>query len=304
MSSLTRRLLIAASLTLLPAVLVAQQQESSDITAEQFTASLTWQNGDVVLKNGLATLHLPEGYRYLGPEDAERVLTAWGNLPGTKVLGMIFPASMSPVDDGAWGVVVDYDEDGHVDDADAASIDYKQLLKEMQEGAESRNAERRKQGVPTATLVGWASPPFYDDTAHKLHWARELKFSGEEENTINWDIRVLGARGVLDLNAVGAKSQLETLEAGMDDIIRFVDFNPGHRYADYNPSVDHKAEYGIAALVAGGLVAKSGILKVILAALLAMKKLVIIAIAGIAGFIKKLFGRKTEPATATPNAAS
>lgn len=304
MSSFTRRLLIAASLTLLPALLVAQQQESSDMTAEQFAASLTWHNGDVVLKDGLATLHLPENYRFLGPEDAERVLTAWGNLPGTKVLGMIFPASMTPVDEGAWGVVVDYDEDGHVDDADAASINYKQLLKDMQEGAEARNAERRKQGVPTATLVGWAAPPFYDDTAHKLHWARELKFAGEEENTINWDIRVLGARGVLDLNAVGSKSQLETLEAGMDDIITFVDFNPGHRYADYNPSVDHKAEYGIAALVAGGLVAKSGFFKVLLAALLAMKKLVIIAVAAIAGFIKKLFGKKTEPAVATPNATS
>jgi uncharacterized membrane-anchored protein len=302
MQSIVRRILALAALVALPGLAVAQQEEGPEMTKEQFEASLKWQTGDVVLKNGLATVHLPANYRYLPPEDAERVLTVWGNLPGRETLGMIFEAKTSPVEDGAWGVVIQYDEDGHVDDADAAKIDYTQLLADMKKGTDERNVEREKAGVPTATLVGWAAPPFYDDTAHKLRWAKELAFSGEDEHTINWDIRVLGARGVLDLDAVGAKSQLETLESGMDDVLSFVEFNQGHRYADYNPSVDHKAEYGIAALVAGGLIAKSGLLKVILAALLAMKKLVIVAIAGLAGFIRKLFGKKEQTAPATPNA--
>ena len=224
------------------------------------------------------------------------MLTTWGNLPGRETLGMIFPANMSPVEDGAWGIVVQYEADGHVDDSDAAHIDYRDLLKAMQEGADERNVERRKQGLATATLVGWAAPPFYDDTAHKLRWAKEIAFSGRDEHTINWDIRVLGARGVLDLDAVGSKSQRDILEAGMDDVMGFVEFLPGNRYADYNPALDHKAEYGIAALVAGGLLVKSGALKLVLAALLAMKKLVIVAIAGIAAFFRKLFGKKAQPA--------
>ena len=296
MSSLIRGILLIGALSAQAIVASAQEADGPTMTAEEFEASLKWQHGDVVLRNGLATIHLPEGYRFLGPEDAERVLTGWGNLPGHKTLGMIFPSNVSPVEDGSWGVVVQYDEDGHVDDADASSIDYKDLLKEMQESAEARNAERRREGVPTATLIGWAAPPYYDSAAHKLHWARDLAFSGEDEHTINWDIRVLGARGVLDLDAVGSKSQLATLEAGMDDVIKFVEFNEGHRYADYDPSVDHKAEYGIAALVAGGIAAKSGLFKVILAALLAMKKLVVVGLAMLVGFLKKLFGKKDQPA--------
>ena len=296
--SILRRALFVAALVAAPGVALSQEADSASMTAEEFTASLKWQTGDVVLKNGLATVHLPEHYRYLGPEDADRVLTVWGNEPGQKTLGMIFPAAHGPLDDGSWGVVIQYDEDGHVDDGDAKTIDYNALLKDMKEGTEEHNAELKKQGLATATLVGWAAPPTYDESSHKLRWAKELSFSGQDEHTINWDIRVLGARGVLDLDAIGSKSQLPTLEAGMDEILGFVEFNQGHRYADYNPAVDHKAEYGIAALVAGGLLTKAGFFKVLLAGILAMKKLIIVALAGLAGFLKKLFGKKQESAPA------
>ncbi|NUQ19592.1 MAG: DUF2167 domain-containing protein [Gemmatimonadaceae bacterium] len=304
--SVLRRALFVAALVAAPIVALAQQADSgSKMTAEKFEASLNWREGDVVLGNGLATVHLPVAYRYLGPGDAERVLTAWGNLPGQKTLGMIFPAGMHALEEGTWAVVVQYDEDGHVDDSDAAKIDYTSLLENMKKETEERNAERKKQGVATATLVGWAAPPAYDGNTHKLRWAKELAFAGEDEHTINWDIRVLGARGVLDLDAVGSKSQLATLQAGTGDVLGFVDFNQGHRYADYKPGVDRKAEYGIAALVAGGLLAKAGFFKVLLGALIAMKKLLIVAAAGIAGFFRKLFGRKEQhPTPAAPPAAS
>lgn len=300
--SILRRALFVAALVASPVVALAQQTDStSHMTPEEWEASLAWKQGDIVLKNGLATIHLPEHYRYLDPEDAERVLTVWGNEPGQKTLGMIFPSNLSPIDSGTWGVVIQYDEDGHVDDGDAKTIDYRKLLKDMQAGTAERNAELKKQGLATATLVGWAAPPTYDEATHKLRWAKELAFSDQDEHTINWDIRVLGARGVLDLDAIGSKSQLETLEAGMDEVLGFVEFNQGHRYADYNPAVDHKAEYGIAALVAGGLLAKGGFFKVLLAGVLAMKKLIIVAVAALAGFLKKLFGKK-EPAAAAPSA--
>src|SRR2546426_2131137 len=36
--------------------------------------------------------------------------------------------------------------------------------------------------------------------------------------------------------------------------------NEGHRYADFVPGTDKVAEYGIAALIAGGVAAKAGLL--------------------------------------------
>lgn len=45
--------------------------------------------------------------------------------------------------------------------------------------------------------MGWAEPPSYDAPAHKMYWAKDLLFSGNTEHTLNYNIRILGRRGVL-----------------------------------------------------------------------------------------------------------
>src|SRR5205814_4303057 len=118
------------------------------------------------------------------------------------------------------------------------------------------------QGYAAMELIGWAAPPRYDKAAHKLYWAKELKFSGETGNTLNYNIRVLGRRGVLVLNAVAAMLQLPEIEKNTPKILAAIDFNPGNRYADFSEaSGDKVASYGIAALVAGGVAAKLGLFK-------------------------------------------
>jgi uncharacterized membrane-anchored protein len=70
--------------------------------------------------------------------------------------------------------VITYEDTGHVADTDAQSQDYGTVLKGMQEGSESQNAERKQAGFPAMHLVGWAQPPSYDAGNHSLIWAREL----------------------------------------------------------------------------------------------------------------------------------
>jgi uncharacterized membrane-anchored protein len=125
------------------------------MTAEEFTTSLKFHKGRIDLPLGIASINLPSTFTYLTPEDTERVLvTAWGNPPGSESLGMIFPASVSPTSQEAWGVVITYDEDGHVNDDDADSINYDDLLKEMKEGMEQANVERKKQGYDGLSISG------------------------------------------------------------------------------------------------------------------------------------------------------
>ena len=68
-------------------------------------------------------------------------------------------------------------------------------------GSLAANEEREKQGFERVTLIGWAEPPSYDAAAHKLYWAKELAFADNPDHTLNYNIRVLGRRGVLVLNA-------------------------------------------------------------------------------------------------------
>ena len=79
-------------------------------------------------------------------------------------------------------------------------------------------------------------------------------------------------------------------------MIGFVEFNGGHRYADFIPGTDKVAEYGIAALIAGGIAAKAGFFKLLLAGIIALKKLIVVALVAIGAFFKRIFGKKKQAA--------
>jgi uncharacterized membrane-anchored protein len=297
-------LALLAALLLAAAPPAAPQSDSAAIadSIRAIEGRLAWQQGSVVLRDGLATLQVPAGFRYLDAEGARAVLVdLWGNPPqgADETLGMIFPADVGPTDEGSWGVVITYDEDGYVKDDDAAKIDYAKLLREMQADTRDESKARERAGYGTMRLVGWAQPPHYDAAAHKLYWAKELDFGDSDEHTLNYNVRVLGRRGVLVLNAVSGMGELTRVETGMGDVMGFVNFNDGHRYADFDPSIDKVAAYGIAALVAGKVAAKAGFFKVLLAALVAAKKLVLVAVLGLIAVLRKLFGRKEETAPQT-----
>jgi uncharacterized membrane-anchored protein len=295
-----RRSVLLLAAVLVPAALAAQAPPQSDAqdaegsyTPAEFEATLHYQTGTVELPGGIATLRLPAGYRFLDGENAERVIVeGWGNPPGSsKPLGMIVPSGTSPVDSAGWGVVVTYRDDGFVKDDDAGDINYDELLKQMQDDTREHNAERARQGYPTLELLGWAARPHYDAATHKLFWARELAETGTSagEHALNYDVRVLGRRGVLSLNAVAGMSQLPAIERDMQGVLGFVDFNQGHRYADFSHG-DRVAAYGIGALVAGTVAAKAGFFKVLILGLLAAKKAIVAGVIALGAAAKRLFG--------------
>ena len=275
----------------------AAQAEADEATraAAEFESKLDFQRGKIVLPGGIATLNVPENFRYLSPEQADRVLVdAWGNPPGTKTLGMLFPSEVSPVSEEGWGVVITFQEDGYVKDDEAGKINYNELLQQMKEATAEENKERQKQGYEAINLVGWAASPHYDQSTHKLYWAKELNFAGAPANTLNYDIRMLGRRGVLSFNAVAAMNQLGAIEDDMKEVLGFAEFNAGHRYTDFSSGTDKIAAYGIGALIAGKVAAKVGLFKLALGFILAGKKFLLLALVPVAAFVKKLFGGKSE----------
>ena len=290
------------ALALCTAAARAQEPAAApEIGAEEFEARLGYQTGTITLQDGLATLRLPETFRFIPPEGSRRLLTeAWGNPPQAAegVLGMLVPRDTSPLGEDGWGVVITFDADGYVDDKDAASIDYASLLEDMQAGMEEENARRRKAGFGTMALVGWAEPPHYDAAAHKLYWAKDLTFEGGDRHTLNYNIRILGRRGVLVLNAVASMDQLSAIRQEAAGLLAAVEFNEGHRYADYLPGKDKAAAYGVAGLILGATAAKAGLFKALWLGILAFKKFIIVGLIALIPVLKRLFVRKpADPAT-------
>jgi uncharacterized membrane-anchored protein len=267
------------------------------IYAADTAPSFKWKTGKIEIGDNIAVMNLPGDFRYLDSKQSKTVIEdLWGNPKGSAdgVLGMIFPSKMNPVADDSWGIVITYEDSGFVEDDDADKIDYEELLSTMKEEIKDSNSERKKAGYGSIELVGWATPPHYDKASHKLFWAKELKFEGNNENTLNYNFRILGRKGVLVLNAVSGMKQLKDIESKSAPLLASVNFSDGNRYAEYVPGKDRVAEFGIAALIAGGAAAaaKTGLLKSLWVGILAAKKFIILGLIAAGGFVKKFFFSK------------
>lgn len=262
-------------------------------SAEAFLNSMTMRQGAIDLPNGVAALNVPENFRYIGPEDSKRFLEeAWGNPDGSGQIGMLLPTETDLFGDAGWAVVISYQEDGYISDKEAGKINYDKLLKDMQASTRKANKQRAKQGMEPVTLVGWAAAPHYDNQAKKLYWAKELQFGQNAMHTLNYNVRILGRKGVLVMNAVSGMDQLPMVKERMEKVISFADFKEGYRYRDFDPGLDKVAAYGIAALIGDKVAAKVGLLAKLGGVLVAFKKVIIVGFLAVVGFFSKLFKRR------------
>jgi uncharacterized membrane-anchored protein len=283
-----RFLAVAATAALLITSYGAQADE------RQVLENLTFQNGTIALGNNLANLTLTPNFQYLSPADTKRFLVeVWHNPPQAAegTLGAIVPSQVDLTGGEGWAIIITYDDSGHVSDDDAAGIDYDQLLKDMQQAMRDNNEERKKEGYEPIELVGWAKPPYYDSQAKKLYWAKQLRFGGDSAETLNYMIRALGRSGVLELTVVASMQQLPTVDGRINEVLGMVSFKPGSTYVEFSPGIDRTAEYGIAGLVAGGILAKAGFFKVLLAGAAALWKPIAIGAVVVFGAVGKFFRR-------------
>jgi uncharacterized membrane-anchored protein len=283
-----------------PAPSAQSEEQKAEAEARAIEASLHPQSGTISIPAAHATLQLGKSYYFLPADEAKRVLIqGWGNAPDqvANVLGMVFPTGRTFHDQG-WGAVVEYEDTGHVSDKDAASQDYDTVLQNMKDGAEQDNESAKQQGYPTSHVIGWAQAPTYDPATRTLIWARNIKFDDAEGNTLNYDIRTLGRTGVLSLNMVDTMDNLAAVRTAAKGLGSTVKFDNGSAYADFNPSTDKDAGYGLAGLVAAGaglaVAKKVGLLGVIL---LFLKKGLVVLLAAAGGlwaWIKGKFRRGSD----------
>jgi uncharacterized membrane-anchored protein len=274
------------------------QPDAKQIAAMQHAmktiAELEYKTGEIQLIGGKAKIKLGEDFRYLDPANARKVLVdIWSNPPEAgSTLGMIVPKGVNFLDNDTWVAVLEWKPDGYVKDEEFSSIDFNKMLADLKEANKSENAERMKGGYGRLELSGWAEPPHYDRNTHKLYWAKSFDRDGPVQQ-LNYDIRVLGREGVLEVSIMSSMPQFNDIKAKSSGILAVVDFTEGNRYADYK-SGDKVATYGIAGLIAGGVLLKSGFFKVLLTALIAAKKFVVIGVVAIGAWIKKLLGGRKQ----------
>ncbi|HEB53592.1 MAG TPA: DUF2167 domain-containing protein [bacterium] len=234
---------------------------------------------------------LPDGWQWLARRDGQEFLVTQGNHADPAVLGVAIAPDF--VQTGIFTVYTHSDE-GHVKD-DAPDFD--EVLATMQEDVRASNEARRRAGVPTVELIGWAEPPHIDKASNKIYYAKELQFEGHPVRTLNYVVYVLGRSGYIEINGVGNIEQLPLVDAHCKSLLGATEFVDGKRYSDFDPEYDKVAAYGIGGLIAGKLALKAGLFAKLGILLLKFLKPILVGVAVLGGLLFKLLGarRKAEP---------
>ena len=244
---------------------------------------LNWQKGPSEFKLGSrASIQLPERSGALQEADSNKFLELTGNLPSPGTTIMV---------KGNWWATFDFDDSGYVKDDE--KIDADALLKTLKESDGPSNEERRKRGMPELITDGWYIQPHYDPKTKYLEWALRLHASNDPRPVINYTVRMLGRSGYERAVLVSSPETLEGDVAEFKAALAGFNFNAGERYSEFKPG-DRVAEFGLAALVAGGaaaVAAKTGFWKVIVGALAAGWKLVLAAVVAVFAGLGRFFKR-------------
>jgi uncharacterized membrane-anchored protein len=255
--------------------------------------AIKWQPGPLKGALGdIAEIDVPEGFLFVDGDGTRKFLELNENLTNGKELGMVASSDFN------WFVAFEFSDIGYVKDDEKADLDAEAILKSLQEGNEAGNQQKKIRGWRTLSLLGWASPPRYDEGSQNLEWAPKFQDDIDKTIAVNHFIRVLGRDGVMEVSLVTSPEDYGTTLPATKKLLSGFSFQAGKKYSEYRQG-DKIAAIGLTGLIVGGGVAaaaKSGLLGGLFKVLgKSVKALVLVGAAAAAG-IAKLLGRKKDDA--------
>lgn len=253
-----------------------------DLSWSKVYEEIKWQKGPSVGDLGdTAQVKVPDGYVFADARDTRSIMEANHNPTTGREIGFV------AADGENWFAVFEFSDVGYVKDDEKDSLDADALLSSIKDATAAGNQERMKRGWPTMTIVGWETPPRYNELTHNLEWA--IRAQSEGEPVINHNTRLLGRGGVMEVTLVVDPSLLQETMPKFKAMLAGFDYKQGHKYAEFRAG-DRTAAYGLTGLIVGGGTAalvKTGAFKWIWKALVA-------AALAIGALAKKIFSRRSD----------
>ena len=277
--------LIALLLMLSGGMAIAQEQSAKEKPSPM--ESLPWKVGPTAVQVGnKATLNVPDGYAFLDPAGSRSLNEILQNPPSDDDEYTLAPKSLD------WIAFFSYEDIGYVKDDE--KLDADEILDSYRKGTEESNKERRSRGWDELNIVGWSAKPEYDAQIKSLAWSILAEDTKSHDQIINYNTRLLGRHGVMDVVVITSPKELATSIADFKRTLPGFQYVSGESYAEYRAG-DHVAEYGLAALITGGAVAvaaKKGLFAVIGSFLVAAWKFLLVGLAAVGAWFKNLFKKK------------
>jgi uncharacterized membrane-anchored protein len=263
-----------------------QADEASADAAEGLPSGMTSGPATVKVGEG-ATLQVPEGAVFGDAAATKAMLEKSGNLSSGQEVGMLLSDAAE--------VIFEFDPVGYVKDDDKDALDADKMLASLRENQEEANTQLKSLGRPELEIARWQVKPHYESSLHNLEWGPVVKNKQNGHETVNYNVRLLGRRGVMEVTLLVGPEKLDQQLPWFRSTLKGFSFEKGEDYASFR-SGDKVAEYGLAALVTGGAVAvaaKSGLLG-------KLWKLIVAGLAAAGVALKRLFGPKGDAGQRQP----
>src|SRR3546814_10438368 len=93
------------------------------------------------------------------------------------------------------------------------------ILSSIREGTEASNIERERRGWDTMKILGWSFKPQYDEQINALEWAILAQMDHGGGQLINYNTRLLGRRGVMEVVRVDDPQTLDGSIASFKELV-------------------------------------------------------------------------------------
>ena len=276
-----RTILLVAGLLLTLTAFAAKTAEES----KKDVQSLQWHVGPAAEQIGTqATIKTDATHEFLDDKNTQKFLELSGNIPLPDHFLLTSPIA-------GWWAIFHFNPSGYVKDDE--KIDGDALLKRLKDLDVPVNEERKRLGLTPIYTEGWYIPPHYDIETKRLEWGLKLKSEGGI--FLNYTIRMLGRTGVMSATLVSAPETLDADVKSFKKALENYKFNSGEQYSEFKAG-DHVAEFGLAALIAGGAAAvatKKGFWAVFAGFFAAFWKLLLAGFAAVVAWVASKFNRKS-----------
>ncbi len=149
----------------------SQTKEELNQKVDSIEKTLHYQKSGEVILEGIGTIKIPKGYKYLEKEDAERVLVAlWENKRYPDMtLGMLVRDDQKVMDENMFATNIEYKKSGLINKFELENENFNRLLKQL-----NNRIKELKIGKDSLLLEKWTEFPKFNATTNIYNYALQF----------------------------------------------------------------------------------------------------------------------------------
>ena len=213
-----RTLFVISALALMLAGAQAQQEADSGLKVIHGPAEATLEK--------VAQIQLPAGYLFLDGAGTRALMKKSGEPVSGNEMGLIVPTNAN------WSVVFEFNDVGYVKDDDKDKLDPRQAAC-FHQGRHGRGEQAARTPRHSADRNRRLGAEARIQPA-KRTILRAIRATSGGEPLLNYNTRILGRKGVMEVVLVCDPDQLATTLPKFKDLLSKYSFQTGQSYAEYH----------------------------------------------------------------------